>query len=263
MPFSDEQKKQLKYLHDIHYTKWLSGIAMNTSAPFWWSGSNGDNPAKVLGNGTICYLNTGTRYIGVTCDHVYQGYLDARDTHPDVEAQFGNNTIYPEKHLIDRSPLGKLDLATFHVPLTFVNASLRSYHHNALKWPPQPLTTKDVVLYGGYPQVLRNPKTMEVEFPFQHFFTRVNSVDDKVIVLEPDIPNLYWPGHEGETINSSLGGQSGGPIYRVIDATPDKTIVADRLELVGFIDRDWPVDVLYVLARPAHWVNPDGTLKHS
>jgi hypothetical protein len=259
VPLSDEQKKQFDLLTNTHYVKVFSGMAMNMAAPFWWSGKDGDNPAKVLGNGTLCYLNTGTRHIGVTCDHVYQGYLEAREKHSGVEVQFGNNTIEPDQRLIDRSPIKALDLATFDVPETFVGASLRNYHHNALKWPPDPLTDKDVVLYGGYPQVLRNPKTLEVEFPFQYFITRVNSADDKTIVLEPGIEHLYWPGHEGEPINSSWGGQSGGPVYRVIDATPDKTIVADRLELVGFIDRDFLGK--YILAKPARLVRPDGTLE--
>jgi hypothetical protein len=30
---------------------------------------------------------------------------------------------------------------------------------------------------------------------------------------------------------------SGGPVYRVVDANAEQVIIADRLELVGFIDR--------------------------
>ena len=45
------------------------------------------------------------RQLGITCDHVFQGYLDDRQTHPDGECQFGNNTIDPESRLIARSPL--------------------------------------------------------------------------------------------------------------------------------------------------------------
>jgi hypothetical protein len=104
----------------------------------------------------------------------------------------------------------------------FVSASFRNvYYHNALRWPPNPIQAREVALHGGYPQVLRNPRTKEVDFPFQWFATRVNDANNERISLHPDVPNTHWPGHEGEEINDRFHGQSGGPVYRVIDANPD------------------------------------------
>jgi hypothetical protein len=236
-------------------------MAMNMCAPFWWSSQSGQNPPEIRGNGTVCYVNTGTLHIGITCDHVFQGYLDDKAKYENVECQFGNNRFDPETRLIDRSPLDELDLATFDVPEVFVSASPRNYHHNALKWPPDPANEKDVLLHGGYPQVLRNPGTGQVEFPFQWFATRLNSVNSERLVLEPDVEHVYWPGHEGEKINTSFGGQSGGPVYRVIDANREKGELLDRLELVGFIDRQIMGGHL-VLAKPATYIRPDGTMIH-
>jgi hypothetical protein len=109
----------------------------------------------------------------------------------------------------------------------------------------------------GYPQVLRNPRTNEVDFPFQWFATRVNDANEERISLHRDVPNTHWPGHEGEQINDQFHGQSGGPVYRVIDANPERGEIVDRLELVGII-YNRVMDL--VLARPAGLINADGTL---
>src|SRR5262245_2590798 len=94
------------------YLAVLGEMAMRMTTGFWWSSKMGEDVPLVCGNGTLCLINTGVRHIGVTCDHVYQGYLDDRNRYNDVECQFGQNTFDPELHLIDRSPLGELDLAT-------------------------------------------------------------------------------------------------------------------------------------------------------
>lgn len=68
---------------------------------------------------------------------------------------------------------------------------------------------------------------------------------------------MHWPGHEGEQINDQFHGQSGGPVYRVIDANPERGEIVDRLELVGII---YNRVMELVLARPAGLVNADVTI---
>ncbi len=152
-------------------------------APFWWSSLGPGAPPTICGNGTICFINTGERHIGVTADHVCASYLTDKRNRPKVECQFGSNTIDPEARLIERSEL--LDLATFDVPEVFVSAG-DHYFHNAAKWPPKAVVHGAVVVHGGFPQILRVPKTAKVTFPFQWFATRVNAVDAKRIVLVPE-----------------------------------------------------------------------------
>jgi hypothetical protein len=233
-------------------------MAQAMCAPFWWS-AGPQGHAEILGNGTICFVNTGGAHIGVTADHVFAEYLSARNTHADVECQFGENTFVPENYLIDRSPDTELDLATFRVPEVFVTASGNHYHHNALAWPPPTPRDAEVVLYGGYPQVLRSPDGGQVHFGFEYFISRISSTDTTRVVLAPDLANLYWPGHDGEAINVHWGGISGGPVYRVIDASPEGEPV-DRLELVGFVYQRWQE---VMLARPARLVSVDGTINRN
>jgi hypothetical protein len=76
--------------------------------------------------------------------------------------------------------------------------------------------------------------------------TRVNDANEDRISLDPNIPQLHWPGHEDEQINDEFHGQSGGPVYRVIDANLERGEPVDRLEFVGIIfrqliDSSWPV----------------------
>lgn len=248
-------RQQADRLHAAGYLQQYSNMAMNMCVPFWWShGPQGG--AQVRLNGTLCYVSTGTRRIGITADHVYAGYLADKAAYDAIECQFGGSTINPEDRLIARS--ARWDLATFDVPEVFVNASVREvYYHNALQWPPNPIQPREVTLHGGFPQVLRNPRTGEVDFPFQWFATRVNEANDERIALDPNIPNMHWPGHEGEQINDQFHGQSGGPVYRVIDAKPERGEVVDRLELVGII---YNRVMELVLARPAGLINADGTI---
>ena len=67
-----------------------------------------------------------------------------------------------------------LDLATFDIPEVFVGAGPCHYHH-APKWPSDPLRQRDVVLCGGFPQVLRAPRTNDVDFGFQYFIAPIDS----------------------------------------------------------------------------------------
>lgn len=80
---------------------------------------------------------------------------------------------------------------------------------------------------------------------------------DKMVLAPPD--DAYWPEHPDTPMNQDFGGQSGGPVYRIIDANlkDGGSEPVDRLELVGFI---YNKVLGAVLARPAALVRPDGTL---
>ena len=230
---------------------------MMRCVPFFWSTQQSGAPARVLHNGTICYVDTGQRQIGITNNHVYQQYIDDLANFPDVEAQFNGNTIRSEARLIDRN--AELDLATLDVPAIFVSSSTRdlAYHKPAV-WPPPAAKAGDLVLYGGYPGVLRDFSPGEIEFPFQSFMWRPHEITDANIVLYLDFPNLLWPGHEGERINEELGGISGGPVFRIVEHLdqPEKRAYYELVGIVYEIHESWDV----VRARHIRHVQADGTL---
>jgi hypothetical protein len=230
----------------------LSGLAGSMCAPFWWSlKRHGDERARILHNGTICYLDTSTREIGVTANHVYERYLADLVKYGDapIECQFGGSTIYPERHAIAQSR--KWDLATFQVPQVFIAAAhlRRRTQHHPSKWPPERARVGDVVLYGGYPGILREERGETADLPFQWVSGRVNDVGEESIVLEPEFAKMEW---QGDKINEDPRGMSGGPVFRLVDDT------IARLELVGFIHEFSFGEA--ILARHADAVLADGAL---
>ena len=97
----DRLKAHGEHWERIGYLPALREFAMARCAPFFWSAGQGRS-VRLLHSGTICYVNTGKRHIGITADHVYRQYLADLQEFPDVEAQFNGNTIRPEQRLIDR-----------------------------------------------------------------------------------------------------------------------------------------------------------------
>jgi hypothetical protein len=196
----EKQKEGFRELEKSGYLKQVREFAMTRCVPFFWSTQEAGHPPRLLNNGTICYVDTGQRQIGITNNHAYQQYIDDLANFPDVEAQFNGNTIKPETRLIDRNK--DLDLATFDVPATFVSSSTRKLlHHKPPGWPPVPVISGDLVLYGGYPGELKEISPGQADFAFQSFIWRPTDITGRNIVLHVDFPNLFWPGHEEEKIN--------------------------------------------------------------
>ena len=230
----------------------LSKLAGSMCAPFWWSlKREEDQQACIRNNGTICYLNTGGRELGITANHVYQKYLEDLAEYGDgaVECQFGGSTIRPEQRALSQSE--KWDLAAFDVPNVFVSAaygSQRTQHHPG-EWPPVRPQAAEVVLYGGYPGILRAEDGDTADLPFQWVLGSVNDVGQENIVLEPNFEHMTWQRNE---VNADPGGMSGGPVFRVVEGR------VLRLELVGFIHEFSYGQAM--LARHADCVTATGAL---
>ena len=230
----------------------VRGLAECMCAPFWWSvATPEDTAARILHNGTICYIDTGSLRIGITANHVYEKYLTDKEEHDAeaIECQFGSSTIYPENRVIEASE--EWDIATFDLPDVFVGASIRnpkSYNH-AVRWPPRRAKKSDAVIFGGFPGVLREEKGSTADLPFQWVGGRVSEVTDDAITLEPDFEKMQWQGSE---TNDNPCGWSGGPVFRSVEDEP-----IARLELIGII---YLLFGQSVLARHADAVKADGKL---
>lgn len=143
------QKEGFDRLEKRGYLPMLRELAMNMSAPFYWSSQENGQPPKILHSGSMCFVKTENGGLGITANHVYQQYLQDLEKAPNVEAQFGNNTIDPQRQLIDLSD--DLDLATFAIPDVFISAGPRHFFHEPTQWPTKRLEAGEIVLYGGYP----------------------------------------------------------------------------------------------------------------
>lgn len=253
----EAMKRRADRLLAAGYWRQYGEMVRRMNVTVWWSGIV-DGELQILNNGTMCYLDTGVAKLGVTADHVYAEYLEQKAAIEGVQLQLGENTINLEQHLIDRDSY--FDLATFRIPEVFVGAGTSYYHENR-QWPPKPLQRRDVVVHGGFPQVLRERGKGAVDFGFQFFVSAVSDVTgDKVVLYPPE--DAYWPDYPDRPLNQDFGGKSGGPVYRVVDANIDGggNEPIDRVELAGFI---YNKVLGSVLARPASMVAADGTLRRS
>src|SRR5258708_5571205 len=150
------QKEALDRLEKVGYLPQLRKLANSLCAPFWWHGVDEQGKYRILQNGTICFIHTGERIIGVTADHVYGKYLEDRDRYESFGCQIGGSTVEPDRWLISRD--GRLDLATFEIPEVLMAPAGYAVHH-PVSWPTRPVKEREVVLFGGYPGILREEKT--------------------------------------------------------------------------------------------------------
>ena len=208
---------------------------------------------EILHNGTVCFVDTGSRVIAVTADHVYRQYLVDRESGTDFVCQFGNITVLPESRLIDRNQ--RLDIATFDLP-ELIGRKERFLSNRLIKWPPPRLKPGDGVIYGGYPGAVRKSEVRTSQFPFETITGLVADVSSENIVLVVNYQGIYWPAQrEGEELNTNPGGASGGPVYFVDETGPEYAY----LELAGFIS-EYHAPFETILARHADVIRADGTL---
>ena len=249
------KERTAEYMRHKALVPMLSKSAEMMCAPFWWSRKKAtDRQAHILNNGTICYLNTGSAEVGITANHVLAKYLAHHNEFGDeIECQFGGSTISPESRILAQNEI--LDLASILVPEVLVTAAFLTprTQHKPHSWPPQRATADDVVIYGGYPGVLRAGRGRVADFPFEWIMGGVADVSERNLVVEPHFKTINWLDPEpGREFNTDVRGMSGGPIFRVLEPWL-------RLELVGFI-YEFAIQGEAILARHADFISTNGTI---
>ena len=230
------------------YLPALRTIAKSACVPFWWHGVADDGRYRIHRNGTVSFLNTGKRLIGVTAHHVFDAYRTARQAQPDLRCQFGSTTVEPERRLIAESKY--LDLATFDIsPIVITSAGAAP--HTPTAWPTPRAHVKEIMLYGGFPGSLREEHEYTADLPFQWFAGAPISVTPENVKLHIDLANFHRPLVGSTPGNIELGGMSGGPVFRLI------TTPIERLELVAFI-YEHSLLLSLVYARPSGYIAEDG-----
>ena len=244
-------RASLDQMERAGYLPALRSIVKSACVPFWWHGVDTEGKYRIHHNGTVCFLQTGKRLIGVTARHVFDHFRTAKVAQPDIRCQFGGIVIEPESRLIAESTV--LDLATFDVSEVILAAAGASAHES-VTWPTREALVREVLLYGGYPGALRVEHETTADIPFQWFAGTPISVTSENLKLYIEWGNFHQP-LEGQSIdNVDMGGFSGGPVFRLVPAPP-----VERLDLVAFI-YEWQPSLSLLLARPAHYIAVDGQL---
>lgn len=244
------QRRQVDEWHRRGYLPKLGDLAKSFAAPFWWYDRTRPIGSSIKHNGTMVFVDTGTKIVGVTADHVYRGYLRDVAENPNLICQIGAFTFQPETRLIDADHT--LDLATFELSEIFVVGS-RSNVFRRSAWPASPLIEGELALLGGFPGAMRSERPAACDFDFSWFVTRADSSSPRHASIVLNLAEAHGPGSTRLPLGTDLGGASGGPVFRLNDGaiTP--------LELVGFIYEYGPGMEL-VFASHASSVGSDGTL---
>lgn len=250
MPLSADQKAHADIAEWRGYLPAYRSMVREMCACFWWHGSDQLGIDRILQNGTVCFVNTGSELIAVTAAHVLEGYISAKRLNPDIVCQLGSITYDPENHVIDIDSC--LDLATFKVsPVVIAGAGCTP--STPTSWPPASVATGDTLLCGGHPGAIRHENESSADLPFQWFLATAASSNEN-IALSLELDDCYVPLSVEPLSNKTLGGMSGGPVFKYIPPSP-----IERIELVGFI-YEFQHAYGLMFARPALYIDNQGRI---
>ena len=207
----------------------ISTYAVDYATPVFFGESPYSSYAAKLANGTATLVKFENRFCAVTCWHVIDGYRRSR-AEGATAFQIGPFRMDPEEHLIgedEEFDLAVLDLTSL---MDRTDDLGESKFVRPVCWPPQSVSTTDILCLGGFPGIWRE----QADRGYLRFYSfssgtcEVRSVRDNQIVTTVQIEDCISQIRD-DRVWGSLGGLSGGPVF-VWRKTP--ILVA---ELVGFI----------------------------
>jgi hypothetical protein len=244
-----ERALYLKSLVASGYLPTLEKWAKKATAPIWWVDPSGGAPSGMCG-GTVCFVNTGRRLIGITAEHVHREIVERRAANPEVWCQVGAHTFDPESRIIDADR--QLDIATYDFTAITANAAGVDVHH-ARTWPPLAVDGA-LGIVGGWPWMLSTNQPNSVTHKFLHIICQLQvNQPDQIGAATFTSASIPW-GPEALPPGTNLGGMSGGPIYQLV---PEPI---EHLQLVGTVF-EYHTAFELILARPLRCVQANGTVE--
>jgi hypothetical protein len=190
-------------------------ILRKCCAPIYWFDRRCKD-GRILNNGTVTFVQTPERLLGVTAAHVLNAYM-AEAKKMDLRVQIWDAEIGDlNDRIIDISD--KYDLATFCLD-DGVMTSLGKESQPLANWPPQPPQEGRGIMLAGFPAVERKEMDDSVEFGLFTALVIARTVTDIQITwrIEPEAqlanvrvappPPLY-----------GIGGASGGPLVTWLES---------------------------------------------
>ena len=243
------QRARFEGLVASGYLPTLEEMAKSLTAPFWWHDSRRPPGDQFLKGGTICFVDTGKRLLGVTAAHVHTGGMAALKGSPYIGCQIGGHSFDPERSLLAIDE--QLDLAVYSLSEIQVSAALAHIHH-APVWPPK-VDDNDAHIVGGWLWSLKEEGEGETTHSFLHVIARLSSHSEtKLGIVIAMSTSVAW-GRNDLPRGTNLGGMSGGPVYRVSETG------LFQLTLVGIVYEFQPSFGI-TLARPLSLIDDLGRI---
>jgi len=231
----------------------LEESAKRLTAPFFWYSADPDSSSNPVVGGTMCFVRTSVRVLGISAAHVHRDCVKALSASSDMACQLGAHTFTPQDHIVDIDDA--LDIVTYDLSEIQVTAA-RAYAHAPAVWPPPPPRNADYAVAAGWPWNLSAQETTRFSHQFLHFIGRFNIDGVRQIGMATHRSHSVPWGQRSLPPGLNLGGMSGGPLFAL------RTDGLMRLELVGVIS-DFIQSIEQVLARPVDLIALDGTLVRS
>ena len=260
MPASNpDLPDRVRHFVENGYIPTIESIAKKMTAALWWTERDSSGKLQRQG-GTICFIDTGQRLIGVTAGHIHMAYLKRLEASSEISCQIGASTFDPTQRLIQCS--SDPDLATYDVP-EFYAVAAGSYVHHAPEWPPK-IDQIDGYIVGGWPWSLSREDAAftdgvyagveKVTQSFLCILARLSSQSERNLsILTYTSTSKPW-GQVSLPPGTNLGGMSGGPVYRLSESG------LSLLTLVGTI-YEYNPNFELVLAHPLSLVDPNGHIR--
>ena len=241
----------LNAVREMYRSGFLSTLESNAkrlTAPFYWYAPERPLGSRTLGGGTICFIQTGHRLLGVTAAHVHRAYVNRLEQDPEIACQIGGHSFQPTAHLIDIDD--DLDLATYGLSEIQTNAAGADIHAPPA-WPPE--LAGDLHVVGGWLWRSTTERSGYSTHDFLTFIGQSRGSSDRNLLMETfrSTSQPYGPRSLSPDVN--IGGMSGGPMYAL------KLEPLVRLEMVGIIS-EYHEPYEFILARPLSRIAVDGSL---
>lgn len=238
----------IRQLYGSGFLSTLESNAKRLTAPFYWYAPERPLGNRTLGGGTICFIDTGHRLLGVTAAHIHRACVAELEQDPVTACQIGGHSFQPTEHLLDIDD--DLDLATYGLSEIQTNAAGADIHAPPA-WPPEP--AGDLHVVGGWLWRSTTERDGYSTHDFLTFIGQSRGSSDHNLLMEifRSTSQPYGPSSLSPDVN--IGGMSGGPMYAL------KLDPVVRLDMVGIIS-EYHEPFEFILARPLSRVGADGSL---
>jgi hypothetical protein len=232
------------------------GILNDCCAPIYWYRRDRMDLA-ILNSGTVTFLQTPERLLGVTAAHVLNGYLRDAAAGP-ITLQVFDAVIDDMQARVVHLP-DHLDIATFAVD----DALLTRLGKRAVplaNWPPRVPKEGRGIMLAGYPAVERVAEGNRVNFGLFTALVIARRVTDVQITWlverEAMLPDARVPA---PPLNYGLGGISGGPLITWLESEQHIATFALGgviVEHPDYANNDFAIE--RVVAVRADFISPSG-----
>ena len=252
---SPEHVKALRELVESGFIPTIEETVKRLTAPFFWYDPAEVSGSRTMAGGTVCFVDTGVRLLGLTAAHVHQACIEALECNPELGCQIGGHSFQPSEHLIDIDR--DLDLATYRISEIQANAA-GSHIHSPPAWPPEAPNDNDLVLVGGWPWRSVTERTHSSTHDFVHFIGRSGGASQRYLGMALQRSTSIPYGGRSLSPDLNLGGMSGGAMCVLRHLLGPEMIA--RIELVGVVGQLGPEPIDLMLARPLTRIAADGKL---